>query len=78
MTDTFTSPISSAIDELWERRAELSPDDADARSAIVAAVIGSAVVPTVIANAYFFPRHHLPQNQATPAAESRPAQEEAS
>ena len=29
-------------------------------SALVAAVIGSAVVPTVIANAFFFPRHHLP------------------
>jgi 2,3,4,5-tetrahydropyridine-2,6-dicarboxylate N-succinyltransferase len=38
MTDTFTSPISSAIDELWERRTELSPEDADARSAVLAAV----------------------------------------
>jgi 2,3,4,5-tetrahydropyridine-2-carboxylate N-succinyltransferase len=38
MTDTFTSPISSAIDELWDRRAELSPEDTDARSAILAAV----------------------------------------
>ncbi|MFC6878398.1 MULTISPECIES: 2,3,4,5-tetrahydropyridine-2,6-dicarboxylate N-succinyltransferase [Actinomadura] len=38
MTETFTSPISSAIDELWERRAELSPDDTGARGAIVAAV----------------------------------------
>jgi 2,3,4,5-tetrahydropyridine-2-carboxylate N-succinyltransferase len=38
MTDTFTSPISSTIDKLWERRTELSPDDADARTAIVAAV----------------------------------------
>ncbi|MES9538238.1 2,3,4,5-tetrahydropyridine-2,6-dicarboxylate N-succinyltransferase [Spirillospora sp. NPDC049024] len=38
MTETFTSPISGGIDELWERRAELSPDDADAREAIVAAV----------------------------------------
>ncbi|MBO2466120.1 2,3,4,5-tetrahydropyridine-2,6-dicarboxylate N-succinyltransferase [Actinomadura violacea] len=38
MTETFTSPISQVIDELWERRAELSPDDADARAAIVAAV----------------------------------------
>jgi glutathione-regulated potassium-efflux system ancillary protein KefC len=28
-------------------------------SALVAAVIGSAVVPTLIANAFFFPRHHL-------------------
>ncbi|MER7542386.1 2,3,4,5-tetrahydropyridine-2,6-dicarboxylate N-succinyltransferase [Actinomadura sp.] len=38
MTETFTSPISGVIDELWERRADLSPDDADARAAIVAAV----------------------------------------
>ena len=38
MTETFTSPISGGIDELWERRAELTPDDADARAAIVAAV----------------------------------------
>ncbi|MDL4772128.1 MULTISPECIES: 2,3,4,5-tetrahydropyridine-2,6-dicarboxylate N-succinyltransferase [Thermomonosporaceae] len=38
MTETFTSPISSVIDELWERRADLTPDDAEARSAIVAAV----------------------------------------
>jgi 2,3,4,5-tetrahydropyridine-2,6-dicarboxylate N-succinyltransferase len=38
MTDTFTSPISADIDELWERRAELGPDDAAARTAIVAAV----------------------------------------
>ncbi|MDL4817688.1 2,3,4,5-tetrahydropyridine-2,6-dicarboxylate N-succinyltransferase [Actinomadura opuntiae] len=38
MTETFTSPISGVIDELWERRAELSPDDTDARAAIVAAV----------------------------------------
>ncbi|XVQ12740.1 2,3,4,5-tetrahydropyridine-2,6-dicarboxylate N-succinyltransferase [Spirillospora sp. CA-255316] len=38
MTETFTSPISGTIDELWERRADLTPDDADARAAIVAAV----------------------------------------
>lgn len=38
MTETFTSPISQVIDQLWERRAELGPDDADARAAIVAAV----------------------------------------
>jgi 2,3,4,5-tetrahydropyridine-2-carboxylate N-succinyltransferase len=38
MTETFTSPISSAIDALWERRTELDPDDSEARSAIVAAV----------------------------------------
>jgi 2,3,4,5-tetrahydropyridine-2,6-dicarboxylate N-succinyltransferase len=38
MTDAFNSPISADIDELWERRAELGPDDAAARAAIVAAV----------------------------------------
>jgi 2,3,4,5-tetrahydropyridine-2,6-dicarboxylate N-succinyltransferase len=38
MTETFTSPISQVIDELWERRAELGPDDADPRAAIVAPV----------------------------------------
>ncbi|MCW2903649.1 MAG: 2,3,4,5-tetrahydropyridine-2,6-dicarboxylateN-su ccinyltransferase [Streptosporangiaceae bacterium] len=38
MTETFTSPISSTIDKLWDRRAELGPDDSDARSEIVAAV----------------------------------------
>ena len=34
----FASPIPAVIDELWERRAELSPVDADARKAIVDAV----------------------------------------
>jgi 2,3,4,5-tetrahydropyridine-2-carboxylate N-succinyltransferase len=38
MTDIYTSPISGGIDELWERRAELSPDDSDVRMAIVVAV----------------------------------------
>src|SRR5258707_537305 len=42
MTETFSepvsSPISAAIDELWERRAELTTEAADARAAIVAAV----------------------------------------
>jgi 2,3,4,5-tetrahydropyridine-2,6-dicarboxylate N-succinyltransferase len=38
MTDTFNSPISADIDELWKRRSELGPDDAAARAAIVAAV----------------------------------------
>jgi glutathione-regulated potassium-efflux system ancillary protein KefC len=37
-------------------------------SALVAAVIGSAVVPTLIANAFFFPRHHLPKEEAAPSA----------
>ena len=42
MTETFSdpvpSPISAAIDELWERRAELSTEDTEARATIVAAV----------------------------------------
>jgi glutathione-regulated potassium-efflux system ancillary protein KefC len=32
-------------------------------SALVAAVIGSAVIPTVIANAFYLPRHLLPKTQ---------------
>jgi 2,3,4,5-tetrahydropyridine-2-carboxylate N-succinyltransferase len=38
MTDTFTSPISSFIDELWERRTELTHTDSDAREAVVTAI----------------------------------------
>ncbi len=33
-----SSPLADVIDELWERRAELSPADTQARSAVVAAV----------------------------------------
>jgi Kef-type K+ transport system membrane component KefB len=36
-------------------------------SALVAAVIASAVVPTLIANAWFMPRHLLPKSDETPA-----------
>ena len=35
MTD---SPIPALVDELWERRADLTPDDEDARRAVVGAV----------------------------------------
>ena len=38
MTVPTTSPIPAAVDELWERRADLSPADTDARREIVAAV----------------------------------------
>src|SRR3954453_4669606 len=38
MTDTFNSPISAEIDELWERRAELGPADAAAHATIAGAV----------------------------------------
>src|SRR5215475_2476933 len=40
-------------------------------SALVAAVIGSAVVPTLIANAFYLPRHLLPAAQAEAQAEQR-------
>lgn len=42
-------------------------DDAQ-YSYLVAAVIGSAVVPTLLANAFFFPRHLLPRDESAPAA----------
>ena len=32
------SPLPAIIDELWERRAELSPEDSAARAEVVAAV----------------------------------------
>lgn len=32
------SPIDSAVDELWERRGELSPRDLDARNVVVSAI----------------------------------------
>jgi Kef-type K+ transport system membrane component KefB len=35
-------------------------------SAIVAAVVASAVVPTLIANAFFLPHHLLPRSPAEP------------
>ncbi|WP_019629763.1 2,3,4,5-tetrahydropyridine-2,6-dicarboxylate N-succinyltransferase [Actinomadura atramentaria] len=38
MTESFTSPIPAVIDELWAGRDQLSPDDADARAAVVSAV----------------------------------------
>ncbi len=41
-------------------------------SALVAAVIGSAVVPTLIANAFFLPRHLL-RHEGTPGAEVQAA-----
>ena len=34
-------------------------------SALVAAVIGSAVVPTLIANAFYLPKHLLPEEEGT-------------
>lgn len=42
-------------------------------SALVAAVIATAVVPTLIANAWFLPRHHLPKAAATGLADNEAA-----
>jgi glutathione-regulated potassium-efflux system ancillary protein KefC len=42
-------------------------------SALVAAVIGSAVIPTVIANAFYLPRHLLPRSEPEDSAEPRGA-----
>ena len=39
-------------------------------SALVAAVIGSAVIPTVIANAFYLPHHLLPEPEPERASES--------
>jgi glutathione-regulated potassium-efflux system ancillary protein KefC len=44
-------------------------------SLLVAAVIGSAVVPTLIANAFYLPHHLLPAMEAEPIAEPEAAPE---
>ncbi len=38
MSESLKSPLSPVIDELWEQRAGLSPDDSAARAEVVAAV----------------------------------------
>jgi 2,3,4,5-tetrahydropyridine-2-carboxylate N-succinyltransferase len=38
MSNDYVSPIDPAIEELWERRSRLSPDDTDAHKLVVAAV----------------------------------------
>jgi 2,3,4,5-tetrahydropyridine-2-carboxylate N-succinyltransferase len=38
MSESLKSPLPKVIDELWERRSGLSPDDAAARGEVVAAV----------------------------------------
>ena len=43
-------------------------------SALVAAVIGSAVIPTMIANAFYLPRHLLPQAEPTAERATGPLQ----
>jgi glutathione-regulated potassium-efflux system ancillary protein KefC len=42
-------------------------------SHIVATVIGSAVIPTMVANAFFLPRHLLPKETHEPATLEIPA-----
>jgi glutathione-regulated potassium-efflux system ancillary protein KefC len=42
-------------------------------SALVAAVIGSAVIPTLIANAFYLPRHLLPRSEAEEGVAAQPA-----
>ncbi|MBR1277256.1 cation:proton antiporter [Bradyrhizobium sp. AUGA SZCCT0283] len=42
--------------------------DQDQYSALVAAVIGSAVIPTIIANAFYLPRHLLPESRPQSAS----------
>jgi Kef-type K+ transport system membrane component KefB len=42
-------------------------------SALVATVIASAVVPTVVANAFYLPRHLLPKPATVEVEEPRPA-----
>lgn len=41
-------------------------------SLLVAAVVGSAVVPTLIANAFFLPHHLLPRSDLSPAVPAEP------
>ncbi|MEO3811983.1 2,3,4,5-tetrahydropyridine-2,6-dicarboxylate N-succinyltransferase [Sphaerisporangium sp. B11E5] len=38
MSETFESPLPAAVEDLWKRRDELSPGDAEARGVIVGAV----------------------------------------
>ncbi len=40
-------------------------------SILVAGVIASAVIPTLIANAFYLPRHLLPQKEPEPASEEQ-------
>jgi glutathione-regulated potassium-efflux system ancillary protein KefC len=43
-------------------------------SALVAAVIASAVIPTVIANAFYLPRHLLPNSEPAESDQREPRQ----
>ena len=41
-------------------------------SVLVATVIGSAIIPTLIANAFFLPRHLMPETRSSAASEYQP------
>ena len=47
MDQPFVSPLPAEIDALWERRAELNPNDASARALVVAAACGVSGVRAV-------------------------------
>ena len=77
------SPLPAVVDELWERRGELSPDDSAARAEIVAAVdqidAGVARVPIVpgailfdlgIGNAHVRPTREMGEKAAQAAGAS--------
>lgn len=38
MSDTFASPLSADLDDLWERRAEINADDTEIRDTVISAV----------------------------------------
>jgi len=38
MSDTFASPLSADLDDLWERRAEINADDTEIRETVISAV----------------------------------------
>lgn len=38
MSDTFASPLSADLDDLWERRAEFNADDTEIRETVISAV----------------------------------------
>ena len=64
-----------AVWRLWQEKGGRQPSVVAGHSlgeysALVAAVIGSAVVPTLIANAFFLPRHLLLSEEEQKAASS--------
>ena len=39
-------------------------------STLVAAIIGTAIIPTVIANSLYLPRHLLPESESSPGTQA--------